>query len=141
MVLFLSKSLELKLGIHSSSMHLLHAGKQLDNCLPLSFYKIEKNATVILSLRLRGGAAGQTFAPKGFSYKEAVKAQPPKHSAPPPKAPKPFLVDKMEEVPSVELSHPALVENLQFFSEYALICRFNGLWPRTEDLYKWIHST
>lgn len=52
-VCHLSKLLEQRLGIPSSLMRLLFAGKQLDNNLTLSFYNIERNATVILSLRLR----------------------------------------------------------------------------------------
>ena len=70
----LLKILEQRLGIPSSLLRLLFAGKQLDNNLPLSFYNIERNATVILSLRLRGGAAGQSSTSKGFSYKDAVHA-------------------------------------------------------------------
>lgn len=96
---------------------------------------------MIISLRLRGGTVGQTSAPKGFSYKEAVKSQPFKNFAPPPEAPKPFLVDKLEEVPSIEISHLDLEGKLQSFLELALICRLNGLWPRREYLYAWIHST
>ena len=54
---------------------------------------------------------------------------------------RPSVVEKMEEVPSVVISNPILEENIQFLSEYGLICRFNGLWLRTEDLYSWIHSS
>lgn len=46
----------------------------------------------------------------------------------------------MEETPTIEISHPSLDEKYQTFAETALICRFNGLWPRTADLYQWIHS-
>ena len=27
------------------------------------------------------------------------------------------------------------------YAEYPIICIFSGLWPRTTDLYQWIHST
>jgi len=49
-VRLLSKLLEQRLGIPSSLMRLLFAGMQLDNNLTLSFFNIERNATVILSL-------------------------------------------------------------------------------------------
>jgi len=46
----------------------------------------------------------------------------------------------MEETPAIEINHPSLDDQYQTFAETALICRFNGLWPRTADLYQWIHS-
>ena len=55
-------------------------------------------------------------------------------------APKPFIVDKLEEIPSIELSHPALADHYQKFAETTIICKFNGLWPHTTNLYQWIHS-
>ena len=67
--------------------------------------------------------------------------QPPKKVAQPSEAPKPFLVDKLEDVPSIEISHPKLENQLQIYTEYSIICRFNGLWPRTTNLYQWVHST
>jgi len=51
------------------------------------------------------------------------------------------LVDKSEEIPSINFPHAEIENRLQIFEESALICRFNGLWPRTTDLYQWIHST
>lgn len=136
----LSKILEQRLGIPSSLLQLLFAGKQLHNNVPLSFYNIEINATVILSLQLRGGVVGQSSASKGFSYKDAVHAQPAKKSAQSAEAPKPFLVEKMEETPAIEITHPSLDDQSQKFAEKSLICRFDGLWHRTADLYQWIHS-
>ena len=62
-------------------------------------------------------------------------------NAQPLEAPKPFLVDKLEEVPSTEISHPTLEDQLQIYAESAIIYRFNGIWPRTTDIYQWIHST
>ena len=54
--------------------------------------------------------------------------------------PKPFLVDKSEEIPSIKFSDPGIEVLYQNFAESAIICRFNGLWPRTADLYQWIHT-
>ena len=104
----LSRDLELRLGIPSPLLRLLHEGKQIENPLPLSFYNIERDASVVLTLRLRGGAAGQSSSAPAFSYKDVVHAQPPKKTAQPPEASKTFLVDKLEEVPSIEISHPSL---------------------------------
>ena len=95
--------------------------------MPLSAYSINKNDSLVLTLRLRGGAVGQSSSAPSFSYKDAVHSEPPK----PPEAlkPKPFLVEKLEEIPSVEFTHSEIVDDLQKFAERTIICRFNGLWP------------
>ena len=133
--------LELWLGIPTSYQRLLFKGKQLKESLPLSFYSIQRDATIVLTFRLRGGSFGQTSSTPPFSYKDAVhkdtaQPQPSSRVAQLAMAPKPFLVDKLEEVPSVELIHPMVADLHQKFAETAIICRFNGLWPRTTDLYQ-----
>lgn len=125
----LLRELDLRLGIPSRLLRLLYDGKQLEDHFPLFYYNIEKEALVVLSLRLRGGASGQTSSAPAFSYKDVVHAQTTKKAAQPPKAPKPFLVEKMEEIPSIEISHPTLDDQSQAFAETTLICKFNGLWP------------
>lgn len=132
--------LESNMGVPAASQRLLFEGKQLEDSCPLACYNIQRNASIRMSLRLRGGAGGQASPAATFSYKEAVHSQKPKDKEPPPQAPKPFLVDKLEETPSIELTHPVLDRQHQIFAENAIICRFNGLWPRTADLYQWVHA-
>lgn len=134
----LKLKLECSLGIPSSILRLLSQGKQLEDSLPLSAYSISRNSLVVATLRLRGGAVGQSSSTRPFSYKDAVHSENPKS----PVAPKSkvFLVDKIEEVPFVELIHEEMTSQLQDFAERAIICRFNGLWPRSQDLYSWIHA-
>lgn len=133
--------LNIKLGIPAIAQQLLHEGKQLEDLYPLSFYCIKRDASIFLTLRLRGVVAGDSSSARAFSYRDAVHAQKPgKKTVPPVQAPKPFLVDKLEEVLTIEIMHPSLDEQAQKFAEHAIICRFNGLWPRTADLYQWIHS-
>lgn len=134
----LTQNLERRMGIPSSLLQLLFQGKQLENPLSLSTYNISRNSSVVATLRLRGGAAGQTSSTRPFSYKDAVHSENPK----PPEAlkSKAFLVEKVEEVPSVELMHEELASQHQDFAERAIICRFNNLWPRSQDLYAWIHE-
>ena len=117
----LSHDLELKLAIPTALRRFLYGGKQLEDYFPLSFYNIEKDATVILTLRLRGGEVGHPSSAHAFSYKDVVHAQPPKKATQPSEAPKPFLVDKLEEVPSVEISHPVIDDQLQMYVESAFI--------------------
>lgn len=136
----LKQSLEFRLAIPSASQRLLCEGKHLEDLYPLSFYSIRRNASIILTLRLRGRVVGQSSSVATFSYKDAVHAQKPNKAAPPAQAPKPFLVDKLEETPSIEITHPLLDDQIQKYAEHGIICMFNGLWPRTSDLYQWIHS-
>lgn len=64
--------LELQLGIPSSFLRLLYQGKQLMDPLPLSFYCIRKDASIMVISRLRGGSFGQTSSAPPFSFKDAV---------------------------------------------------------------------
>ena len=79
----LKQSLEFRTGIPPASQRLLFKGKQLEDLLPLSFYDIRRDASIILSLRLRGGVVGQSSLAAAFSYNDVVHAQKPKSSAPP----------------------------------------------------------
>lgn len=36
--------------------------------------------------------------------------------------------------------HPTMDRQYKLFAELGIICRFNGLWPCTTDLYQWVHS-
>lgn len=141
----LLQKLECRLGIPSSCLRLLYKGKQLMRPLSLSFYSIQKDASIGASFHLRGGSSEQTSSAPSFSYKDAARknaAQPQASS----KAaqlngvPKWFLVEKIEEIPSISFSNPGVENRYQIFVESALICRFKGLWPRTADLYQWVHS-
>lgn len=134
----LKVNLERRFGIPSALQRLIFQGKQLDDPLPLSSYSIKNNSSLVFSLRLRGGAARQSSSAPPFSYKAAVHSEIP--ISPETPKPKPFLVDKLEEVPFVEISHRGLADDIQKFAERAIICRFNGLWPRSKDLYDWIHD-
>jgi len=70
----LKHALQIKLGLPSAAQRLLHEGKQLEDLYPLSFYSIKRDASITLTLRLRGGAVGQSSSAAAFSYKDAVHA-------------------------------------------------------------------
>ena len=53
----LKMDLERRIGIPSGLQRLLFQGKQLEDLLPLSTYNINRNDSLVLTLRLRGGAA------------------------------------------------------------------------------------
>ena len=116
--------LELQMGIPTSYQRLLFNGKQLEDSLPLSFYSIQRDATIVLTFHLRGGSFGQTSSAPPFSYKDAIHkdaahpqpsskaAQPAMAQATQPTmAPKPFLVDKSEEIPSIDFSDTGIEQD------------------------------
>ncbi|KAH9308960.1 hypothetical protein KI387_036871, partial [Taxus chinensis] len=53
----------------------------------------------------------------------------------------PYIVDESEDTPVVQLSMLEVASSIFVLKASALICRFNGFWPQTEALHKWIHST
>lgn len=115
------------------------------NTLPVFFYNIQKDASITTTFCLRVGSIGKTSSSPSFSFKDIVRKdaahpQASSKAAQPTMAPEPFLVDKSEEVPTINFSHSEIDECYQFFAESAIICRFNGLWPCTTDLYQWIHT-
>jgi len=141
----LLQNLEGQLGIPSACLKLIYKGKQLMNTLPLSYYSIQRDASIVATFRLRGGSFRKTSSAPSFSFKDVVRkdsahSKPSSSAGQPFEAPKPFLVDKSEDIPSINLSHPGIDEHHQLFAESALVCRFNGLWPCTSDLYQWIHT-
>lgn len=71
-------ALEHRLGIPSALQRMLYGGKQLDVSFPLSFYNSERDTTVVLTIRLRGGATGHSSSAPTSPYKDVVHAQPKK---------------------------------------------------------------
>ena len=40
----------------------------------------------------------------------------------------------------MELADPTIKDIYLAYSARAIICKFNGFWPKTEHLYQWIHN-
>jgi len=110
LVLDLKPDLEWWIGIPSGLQRLLFQGKQLEDLLPLSSYSITRNNALVVTLYLRGVAVGQSSSTRPFSYKDIVHSENPI----PLEAlkPKHFFVDKIEEVPSIEITHEDLATQL-----------------------------
>jgi len=53
----------------------------------------------------------------------------------------PFIVEKVEDVLAVEITHPYLDGIYDWFVGNGHIFCFDGLWPHSIDLYQWIRST
>lgn len=51
-----------------------------------------------------------------------------------------YIVEQSKHSPYVEMQDLAIHEHYKDYSERAIICRFNGLWPKTYQLYQWVHN-
>jgi len=150
-----------RMGYHAFDFYLVHAGKSMQNSLKLSDYQIYRNSSISLLFRLRGGAEGFQRGPfpanKGVgnpknrgtagpsSYKDAARtpSQPKGTHAsadPLPTQPGPYIVEKLDDIPALEVKITEVKNLFNTLQSQALICRFNGFWPRSADLHNWIHS-
>jgi len=103
-------------------------------------YNIKPGSTIFLNMRLQGGAkdAGTSLKSKG-SFKEAVKGKG-KNPTVVSESPGKYIVDQMPESPSIYIEIPEVKNIYSDLQKNAVICRFNGFWPRIDALYQWIHS-
>lgn len=109
----------------------------------IQYYRVAKDSTITLNLRLRGGSKGSTSKPGG-SYRDAAKGKEPTERRDPAAvniSPGQYIVDQMTESPSISLDSPEVRVIFSDLETKVVICRFNGFWPKTEALYQWVHST
>lgn len=102
-------------------------------------YNIKSGSTIILNMRLQGGAksSGTSSQSKG-SFKEAMKGKG-ENTIAVTEPPRQYIVDQIPEIPSISIHIPEVNNIYLELQKYAVICRFNGFWPRTDVLYQWIH--
>lgn len=51
-----------------------------------------------------------------------------------------YIVEKTKLTPCMEMVNSTIGGIFSTYSSQAIVCRFNGLWPKIEQLYRWIHS-
>jgi len=133
-----------------SSFYLLHEGKVLHEGDRMRDYQIGQSSTLHVIHRMRGGMPGRTAGPsfhkdaagsKGpQTYKDAARSKGPQAEASTNVQPSSYIVEKLESTPVLEIKNQqvkGLFDNLQ---TKAVICRFNGFWPRSHDLHAWIYQ-
>ena len=114
---------------------LVYEGKILIDSNPISKFKISKNLTMILTNRLRGREA-RKGAPSSSrpSFREVLGKNLGKDANKGqlyhPKS-KEYIVEQSKHSPCVELQEPTIYEHYKDYFERVIICRFNGLWPKT----------
>lgn len=124
----------------AGKQHLLNEGRSLQKCRTMQEYNIKPGSTIILNMRLRGGAeSARTSSQSKGSFKEAVKGKG-KNPTVVTEPPGLYIVDQTSESPSISIEIPEVNNIYSDLQKNAVICRFNGFWPRTDALYQWIHS-
>lgn len=73
-ILELKKEIQDKLGIPVAYQILIFLGKSMQDQLSLQHYRVEKDSTIILSHRLRGGSKGST-SKSTSTYRDAAKGK------------------------------------------------------------------
>lgn len=130
-----------KTGILPYKQLLIYAGKVIQEGFKLMEYGIEKDSTICLSSRLRGGCPGSSS--KGpVSFKDAVKGkmEPKKKTKQQATAPGAYIVEQTTQNPALAISIPEVNEIQTDYLTKGVICRFNGFWPKPEALRQWIYS-
>lgn len=130
-----------KTGIPPYKQLLLYAGKVMQEGYKLMDYGIAKDSTICLSSRLRGGCPGSS-AKGPVSFKDAVKGKMDSQKKPEQQdtAPGAYIVEQTTQNPALVISIPEVNEIQSDYLTKAVICRFNGFWPKPEALRQWIYS-
>ena len=114
-VVALKAEIEHREGIPRRTFYLLHEGKVLQEDSRISEYHISKNSSISVMHRLRGGAESKRGPSFTQSYKEVVHpkgGQPaasskgPLPTATPSAQASPYLVEKLETTPILEIKNP-----------------------------------
>jgi len=144
----LKTRIEQREGHPRSTFYLMYGGKALKADDRMGDCQIHKNSTIQVMYRMRGGTDGNRGTAGPSSYKDAARPKGPKPTANPTSTtvptssaqPRPYIVEKLDEIPSLEVKNSEVKKLFSTLQTHALICRFNGFWPRSYDLHNWIYS-
>lgn len=118
---------------------LISEGKLLQNGIQLKDYAIERNSTIILNIRLREGVPRINNPNGPTTFKDVVKKKTETHTSfdSIQNIPRPYIIEQIEQAPVMEVNLPQVV----VLQSRVAICRFNGFWPRSEELHQWVFAT
>ena len=126
-----------KRGIPLVAQYLKCEGKVLSTFHILLNYNIVRDLVIILNGRLcRGGLGKGSSSFAKPTYKEMSSKN--LGSTPLTQA---YIVERMENVPQLDLTDPIISDIHDAFFNRGITYKFNGLWQKTTDLYKWIHTS
>ena len=115
-------------------------GKILKDTDLISNLNIGRNSNLNITYRLRGGVAGKGATSYSKpSFREVVNNRIAPTQTTEPK-PAEYIMEQSTQPLCVEMVTPIIKELYEAYSKRAIICRFNGFWPKTEQLHQWIHQ-
>lgn len=125
-----------KTRILTKAQRMQHEGKILDSVSYMSEYKIKRDYIIFLNARLCSGSRGRGNPSLAKpTYKEMAQ-----QNKGPIVTSRAYIVDRADQTPQLELTNPYIVGIHDTYPTRGIIYRFNGLWPKTADLFKWIFS-
>jgi len=137
-------------GYPLSSFYLLHEGKVLHEGDRMRDCQIGQNSTLYVMHRMRGGMPARTAGPSSYkdaarskgpqTYKDAARSKGPQTEASTNVQPSPYIVEKLDSTPVLEIKNQQVKGLFNTLQNQAVICRFNGFWPRSHDLHAWIYQ-
>ena len=136
----LKANLEQREGIPRTSFFFLHEGQKLQENSRLTDYQISKNSTIFLMHRLKGGEERKRGPSGPSSYKEVAQPKVPLTTGFYSPQNSPYFVEKMESTLTLEIKNPQVTKLFSTLQSVAVICRFNGFWPRSFDLHQWVYT-
>lgn len=138
-----------QLGFPIRSQNLIYEGRTLQDTKYLWEYQIEPQSTIILNMRLRGGASvngrnnnraegsgtGARKKPSNISFKEILQGKNKEGTTSNQTSmdAKPYIVEHLDHTPEYNIDIPEIEEYCSTYERHAIICRFNSFWPKSVD--------
>jgi len=141
-VLGLKKEIQIKLGTPATYQNILFSGLYMQDQYTLQHYGVVNDSTIILNLRLRGSCKGTSSKTTG-SFRDAVKGKEPLNhrSSPTSELPGPYIVEQKQESPILTVTLSEVTDLYSDLIHNAVICRFNGYWPKADALHQWVFTS
>lgn len=114
-------------------------GHNLQDNHTLQDYNVISDSTITINLCLRGGCSGSSSKNTG-SFKDTVKGKGNTSPTTATEPPRPYIVEQTPESPSLTINIAEVKTIYSNLHTSAVICRFNGFWPRSDVLHQWIHT-
>ena len=122
-----------------AELDLIFEGTFLKDLYHISACNIGKNPTLHTTFLLRGGVIGRGASPSSKpSFKDVIDKRT-NRALPEGTKPAEYMVEKSKQSPSFEMADPTIEGIFVAYSAREIICIFNGLSPKIEQLYQWVH--
>ena len=145
-----------QLGYPIRIQNLIHGGRVLQGTKYLWEYRITPLSTIVLNLRLRGGASnnnknpdrvggsgtGSGKKPGIISFKNVLQGKNTEGAALNQTGmdARPYIVEQLENTPEYNIDTPEIDEKCTIYERQAIICKFNYCWPKPVELFIWIYT-